>query len=465
MKLHEKLILIFILILAFIPRFTQLGYSHFYGDETKALYTQKGISAREYFMNQRKGPVQSLVSWAMEKVVGSYDEFYTRLPYALAGFLAVLGFFLVAKALTSTPSSLLATFLFSLSGFYIAYSRTVQYQSLLLMFGLFSVWFFYLYTEKKNNLLLLISAGLLALSVLSHYDGLFFVIPIAYFFLTHREISIKHAVAFFLVPSVFITGYFGTNTFAYLYQRALGFYLLPNSSFFTFRVYNPLYVSLIPAVFVFIPFVGKIKKQNIALFAWFIIPFVAFELLFSNPGTHIHNYMIPLYILSGLGIYRVFTLLKNKSLQTLYCVTIAIVFALIAVANYSIYIPKFNTGYPWVDSHVGPVSLARVERGKYQIFLYGFPYNRGWAQIREYIFTSVPDKPRNFSTNDNVTIAEFYMSPLLAYHARPQYYIEVFDNQLDKELKETIDDPLIYFMEKEFYVDGKLVAKLYRRLI
>lgn len=475
MKRKEIMLLLLVLFISAVPRFMQLGYSHFYGDETKALYTKKSSPPREYLMEQRKGPMQSLVSWTMEKLSGGYDETFTRLPFAVAGLLAVLGLYLFVRGIINIPTALVAALLFSLNGIYIAFSRTVQYQSLLLMFGFFSIWFFYLYAEKKKLLFLIISSVLYAFCILSHYDGIFFVIPMLYILMIHREIPIKHIIAGFILPFIllagsfyfpyFLGGFFRGKTFTYLYQRALGFYLLPNNSIFTFKTYNPFVVFFIPFLFSIVPFLRKFGKLEIYLLAWFLVPFLIFEFVFSNPGTHIHNYIIPLMVISAYGIYLVYTYLKNNILKTVFTIVISFVLLSMAVLNYFVFLPALNTGYPWKDSYIGPLKLAKVPKDKYQIFIYGFPYNRGWKQVREFLFTSVTEKPRNFSTNDNVTIAEFYLTPLLAFHARPQYYIEVFDNQLDKGLKETVDDPLIYFLEKEFYIEGKLVAKLYRRLI
>ena len=129
----HTLILVFILVLSFLIRFVGVGYSNFYGDETKVFYLDKTIPAFEFFMDQRKGPMQFFVVWLVEKFSGVPDELYTRLPFAFAGFLSVVVFYLLSKKLFNDKVALLSTILFSFSGFNIAFSRTVQYQSFLIL--------------------------------------------------------------------------------------------------------------------------------------------------------------------------------------------------------------------------------------------------------------------------------------------------------------------------------------------
>jgi hypothetical protein len=102
------------------------------------------------------------------------------------------------------------------------------------------------------------------------------------------------------------------------------------------------------------------------------------------------------------------------------------------------------------------------KKANVQLFLYGFPYNRAWDQVRDYLYAQ--EGVRNIYTNDNDTIAQYYLrkfdyTPPGANYF-PQYYIDVANNQ---EFRTT--DVLLlenYVVEKEFFVDRTRSLVLYR---
>src|SRR3972149_1166207 len=162
----EFISLILLLSVTVILRFPQLGYSHFYGDETKAIFYNKSISITDFLLDQRKGPIQFVVTWVSENIVGGFNEMYIRFPFALAGSFSVLVFYLLVKNLFGWREAVFASFLFTLSGFNIAFSRTAQYQSVLIMFCLIALFLCLLYSKNKNLLLLFFSSLFLALGIL-----------------------------------------------------------------------------------------------------------------------------------------------------------------------------------------------------------------------------------------------------------------------------------------------------------
>src|SRR5689334_61102 len=125
-KSKERFLILFLLIISAVPRFWGLGASHFYGDETKTLYLDKTIPAITYFLDQRKGPMQFFVTWVVEKLSGGFSELWMRLPFAIAGLLSVLVFYLLVKKLFDYKVAFVASLLYSFSGFSITFSRTVQ---------------------------------------------------------------------------------------------------------------------------------------------------------------------------------------------------------------------------------------------------------------------------------------------------------------------------------------------------
>ncbi len=475
------LILICILFLiSFIPRFVQLGYSEFYGDETKTFYLDKTIPAQQFFLDQRKGPMQFLVVWFTEKLIGGHDQFYTRLPFAIAGLLSVFGVYFFIKLASEyfnskspTLTAFMCALLFSINGFFIAFSRTIQYQSFLLLFGTTSLCFVVYFLKTNKLVWLSLSAVLLSLAFLTHYDAASFFIVAAYLLITHKSIVIKpvksltiYILIFLMCISIFYipyltSGYFTSNTSNYLLKRVSGDGYLPNSSLYTMWIYNPsvFWVPIVVSVLFILwqilkkPLFSAFSPLEKALCIWLAFSFVLYGFVFSNPGTHILMYVMPVLLLSGIAISHLHT--RTKFVSSYIC---SICVFLIFATNLVVYIPAFNTNYPWQDSIVS----KQVDKN-FNLFLYGFPYKRGWSDISAYFKST--QGVRGFYTNDNVTMAQYYLHgiPLTPPGSNflPQYYIDVFNNQ-----ETAVSDVQIlsqnYTNVKDIYVDTGLTAKIYK---
>jgi 4-amino-4-deoxy-L-arabinose transferase-like glycosyltransferase len=488
-----KYILFLVLILSFFLRFWGLGYSNFYGDETKTFYLDKTVSAHKFFLDQRKGPVQFGVVWGMEKVLGGYDQFYTRIPFALAGILSVLILFLIVQNITGNKAALIATTLFGLNGFYIAFSRTIQYQSFMILFGLLSIYFILLYQETKSNTrlhYLVLSGFFLALSYLSHYDAFFFDIAVLFVLIKVlvdnkgkllekvKEIVIYFLIPFLLLVGVFylpyvISGYYKTNTVEYVGRRLIGSNFDKNISWYTFWAYNPHSIWAFLSVFL-IPFLLKRNNwdRNLLLF-WFLSGFIVFEFIITNPGTHIHNYFIPLIIIISVGIADFMSELEKKISKQYFYAFLILIFGIIFIVDLYTYIPGINNGYPWNDSKRGNMVVSAINKD-FHLFLYGFPYNKNWDRIAEYIDSN--KKIKEIYTNDNDTIAKYYIKNVTYKYPGPnfipEYFLYVYGNQeftdIPRNLKLQLDNKNledVYSIEKEFYVDGELSSILYKRSV
>lgn len=449
-KKKELVILAIIVLLSAFIRFYQLGYSHFYGDEIKTLYLRKDVSAFNFLMNQRKGPGQFLVSWLAEKVSGGYTEVAVRFPYALVGVSLVLVFYLFVRQNFGITVAIFSTALFSLNGFYIAFSRTAQYQVLYLFCGFLCLVLAKIHTNKKNLLTLVASAICFSFALLSHYDSLFFLIPL---FLIVKKVDFIKITTFgllisalFYIPNIYL-GYFQSNTLGYLSRRLTGESYVRNNSPYTIEVYNPMYIYVALSLLFFGVAAFRVRhKLKTMLTAWILIPFTAFQFFLLNPGTHIHNYLLPVIIFSGLGINYFIESYKHFSKIIIFSITTTLF--IIYLVQLWVFIPAFNKGYPWV--------LHRPSNS-YHLFLYGFPYYRGWDKIGEY-FASLKGV-RNFYTNDNEAIAEYYIknAPYIApgIGFLPQYYIEIDSPQ---ELKTKIEIP--YDKYQRFELENITIYRL-----
>lgn len=443
-KFEFCFVVILIIFSAFL-RFSDLGYSHFYGDETKTLYLRKDISATDFLFNQRKGPVQFVATWSVEKLIGSYNEAPIRFPFALAGLISVVALYFIVRVMFNKPAAMFSSLLFSLNGFYIAFSRTAQYQSFLVLFGLLGLLFVVLSLQmpKYKKLFYVLSGIFYSLAVLSHYDALFFMIPGVYLLSYISKNAPKRSLLFFLVPffaivSLFyvpyvIYGYFANHTLSYIAGRIYHGEYKTNYTLYTYFVYNGVLFSILPFAFS-IPVLFKFnnatpfKNEYLqSILFWFLVPAVLFLVVFLNPGTHIHNFFLPLIVISGAGFAYIYSKINTVLLLTYS----TLIFTALVVTSTFFFVPSVNTGYPWKNSSLGPFRVAQIDNS-YHLFLYGFPYYRGWNEIRAYFEEN--GMPRSYYTNDNVTISQYYLQgvPVHVLHPEkmPEYFIYIKDNQM-----------------------------------
>ena len=162
-----------VVVVAALPRLVNLGYSQFQGDEgvimVRAAAALMG-DAEQLFLHQ-KGPLEVLVPMATWSLSGTIDEFQARLPFALAGVLGVVGVYLLGTHVLGRRAGLAGGLLLAVNGYFVAFGRIVQYQSLVLAttgLGLLALW---LWCEGRGNRWLLASGALLGCGLLAHYDA------------------------------------------------------------------------------------------------------------------------------------------------------------------------------------------------------------------------------------------------------------------------------------------------------
>src|SRR4030065_1607361 len=112
---------ILILLVVSIPlRFVNLGYSEFQDDEKKAtVRLLPNQSLGDFFLSQRKGPAQFLVTSATIFITGDkLNEFAVRFPFTLLNLASVIVFYLLIKKLiNNTFTALFSALLYSVNGF------------------------------------------------------------------------------------------------------------------------------------------------------------------------------------------------------------------------------------------------------------------------------------------------------------------------------------------------------------
>jgi len=429
----EILLLTILFVLTVFIRFDGLGYSTFVGDETKTIFLRKDQSIFDFLMDQRKGPVQFLIVWFMENITNSYDEFFLRLPFAILGVLVVFSFYYFLRYVLDLGflASYIGAVFLSLHGIYIAFSRTAQYQMAYVLFCiLFLIFTFYFikhYSSFRKSIFLgIISIFFLSLAFLSHYDTIFFLIPALYFFRSSWKkllpviFSATILSGSFYILNIYF-GYFEKNTIGYLEKRISGEGFENQNSFATIDLYNPLYIySILIIILAVIGLKFTHSELKRFLVIWFLFAFIFLQLIMRTPGTHIHNYFVPLFILSGIGAANL--IYKFKFVYFI----LTSLFIYIYLIQLFVFVPRFNNGYPYKESYFFDIKLNKINFS-YNLPQYGFVYDRSWREISDIM--KKEKRVPNFYTNDNKVVSEYYLHGYyfsdLAEEFRPAYYIEI----------------------------------------
>jgi 4-amino-4-deoxy-L-arabinose transferase-like glycosyltransferase len=483
---------IILVVIAAWLRLSNLGYSDYQGDEIKALFLPpQGQSALGFLMDQRKGPIQFLITAFLKIFDPDYsNQFLIRLPFALAGILAVYFFYKLIKLHFGNKVAFYSTFFVATNGFLIAFSRIVQYQSFVILFMILALYVFSLASVHKKWEIKGIYLGFLfwALSILSHYDGIFigpFVLYILYTWYTKSGISVKRRIrhfiggglvfvsslAVFYVPFILTIS---AATMDYWQGRLTGTGGKISSSQYLFRVYNPIYIIHIYAALGILGFVKAVippqlrtKLKEIALFAWFILAFFFMEILVSIPGTHIYTYLIPLTVFMGIGVTLVQDVVRKifPANLSLYLSTagIAAVFLFIFLQVNQIFVDNYRE-YPW-ENEKFLVWEFHKPSAVFHLSMFGFPYQRDWEGVNS-IVRSFDDGSEEifYSTNERSPISRYYVpfrksgdnAQFYVYVHRPQSYTDSINNERIRALVDREEPYKIYFDES-----GRVRTKLY----
>jgi 4-amino-4-deoxy-L-arabinose transferase-like glycosyltransferase len=448
--------LTFLIIIAAILRLFNLGYSDYQGDEIKALFLPgQGQSIWDFLLVQRKGPLQFVITWAVKLVNPSYDnQFLVRLPFALAGVISVYFFYKLVKEHFGNRISFYATLFFLTNGFLIAFSRIAQYQSLVIMFMLGALYFLTLASAKKEFETKGIILGFLfwALSLLSHYDGVFIAPFFAYLIYKwwissglKKRNKIRILGISGLLFSVILASFYlpfilslTDKTLDYWEGRLTGEVSGKiSSSMYLFSVYQPIYVvhfykilavlGVLLSVASFVTKKSRVKqflekmsimtisnrKALLALIAWIVPAVVFMEKIVYIPGTHIYVYLIPLFIFLAFGIYLVENLMKEivgKNIgRSVFIYGVIVLFTFIYAQSYAVFVDN-SVEYPWREEKFFLWTFPRPN-AIYHLSMFGFPYYRNWEGIRDYLKSSTLEPTiAAYSTNERKALARYYIN-------------------------------------------------------
>jgi hypothetical protein len=476
-------------------RLADLGYSDFQGDEISALCKfadfKTPLQFLAYLLNQRKGPVQYLVTCALSLFDPTFpSEWVVRLPFAIANLIALASFFLLVYRLFTLEIAMYSTFLLATNGIFIAFARIVQYQSFVLLgvlAGLLGLTLS-IQSEKWKVAGLYLGFLLAGIGLLAHFDAAFVLPPLGVLiFYWWKSSSTRPDVSRLRRHLLAAAVLFGVLVFSFYIEYALRL-----SSFQTeywgerlsgeatdiqrlFQFYNPgpaLWIYL-GAIVVGLTRIDKSISWQVVL-AWLLPPLIFMVLVFKDSRTHAYTYLLPLLIIAGIGIDTLVQRLQRFLPARWIQVPKAVVFVAFVVFSYFAYSIFINhePEYPWQ-----PKRLLGVEaEGGFLVGTFGFPYSREWREVAAW-FDRLPSQSLTVVTNEKLEIASFYLPAKVHYRygveefpgpvraADGLYFLiipgpqswthELWSWSLD-EWQENLD-PLHNFLNPE----GKIVAAVY----
>ena len=466
-------------------RFVHLGYSDYQGDEVKAmLRPDAGQSLSDFLFAQRKGPLQFLVTYLMSFLTPEfYKNFLLRLPFAIAGALAIFFFYKLVKLHFGKKIALYASLFLSINGILVAFSRIVQYQSFTILFFIMALYYFSLALYKDRWKFKGWYFGMFywAISALFHYDAVFtgfFVVYILVLWLKkYSDISVKKKllhlflsislcgilVGLFYVPYGLSIGESQTNYWQGRISDDPGG-KVSNSSYL-FEVYNPIFILEVWLVLIAASFF-KIKK-NWPVLVWISFPLLFMQGLIDVPGTHIYTYLIPAAILMGFGVIVIKNFMKaligKKWAKKLNKIGLTTYFVIAFMLIHTIMVDH-KVEYPWYQKDFLFFTIPKPIH-RYHLSIFGFPYNRKWEEIKNYIRDN--NESIYYGTNEKDSITRFYLHGYKKEGELAEHFIYVYGPQSHNE--RILQDKPYYWVRilkkdpvKIFKLNGKQVAKIYK---
>ena len=503
LKFKSDYLIILILVLASVLRLVNLGYSDYIGDEQKAmLIPGKDQSVWSFLIEQRKGPMQFLISYIPRLFVGDFrNEFAERLPFALISIASVFVFYILVKKLTKNITvSVSSTFLFMVSGFIVGFGRIAQYQNLNIIFSLLALYFYSDLKYERKHLIRRTLAGTLfwCLSIMSHWDGVFILPVVVWFFIGFfRDTSftskykIRIVVYNFILGCVFllpfmipyVTFHLNNGSSSGYFQRRIGLGYSNNKIYKMFiDLYNPFLTFWLLVV---LSLLSLLKfKKSIMYLVWFLTSYVLFEVFVRKPGTHIYNFLIPVFILSGFGFYNFLELFKVKKIKILL-ISLSVVMAIFLYYQSYIIFVDHRREYPWESDEyfvfdkgceVFPKVCKKYDISKMvlktkeyhydyegqKLPLFGFPHSRNWSEINDFINQQNlgHEKCLGYATNEDQSLCAWYMDT--PYKSSGEFYFvgitRPTDFVFDPSPPHGSEKDLIKTFESE---DGSVYARIW----
>jgi 4-amino-4-deoxy-L-arabinose transferase-like glycosyltransferase len=437
-------------------RLPGLGYSEFQGDETEVILRATGVvqDLPDALFYHGKGPGEIVTVALNYGLLGNLSEGAARLPFALAGVGGVLAFYLVARRLVGVPGALAAGLLMAVNGYFLAFSRITQYQSLVLLLGMLALWCALRWSQGGAGHWPVLAGALVAAAALAHYDALFFLPPIAIVavwrfgwrgLLTYDELApwLRGAAAGAIVLALFFVPYLDSPLFALATGRiedrvGAGF---PRNNVLSIVASATLYLgTAFPAIVGLLIVCGVVGGMvGLALvpdrrgwllgLIWAGVPLLFYAFVARKPGTHVHVATSGLLLLAGYGAASVwagisrFVAARHAALIAARVASAALLAGGVAlVGAYLVPIYLQTTAEIVRENKVASLPLAwKPPGGLPTKERFGFPYEAGWkaagALFADGTLTG------SYDSNEQPQVTYWYTRGAWRCSATPRYYL------------------------------------------
>ena len=184
-------------------------------------------------------------------------------------------------------------------------------------------------------------------------------------------------------------------------------------SVFSFFPIKPRMSSLIVigsalAICAFLTFAKKLDWKKAALATWFLGAYSFYFFIMKDPRTHVYVSIIPLFILAGYGIMKVYYILPSKIIKYLYLALLSVTFVVVCVFNWVVFVDR-SPEYPWWDKDYLGMPVYRIERVRHKKIegVFGFNNYRAWDQVADLYKRGC--LKGDFNSNEKDAITYFYI--------------------------------------------------------
>ncbi len=403
-----------VVLAALALRLPGLGYSEFHGDEARGVLRAAAVlqGYEETLFLHRKGPAEILLPAAHFALGGTISEDAARLPFAVANIAALLTALLIGWRAWGLAAGLAAALLLTIDGYFVAFARFVQYQSIVLLVAALAVLLLVrLYqTGSGARPRLALAALLLATGLLAHWDALAVWVPVGFLWLALgvRRMGwralLRESLPALLLGGALLALYFAPlaahpawqGTVSYLRSERIGGGA-PYNNLPDFLARDAFYSSIWLVALMGLLLLGaalrvivrrRVDAVEAALWFWLLLPLAGMLFFVATPRTHVHVFSTPWALLAGGAAGAAWAWLQRAVQPTQWPTARALTsLATAALFLFLALHPLFTFAYnrqefvrasapQWLRTlYPQPGSSAAVD-GRF-----GFPFANGWKAV------------------------------------------------------------------------------------
>jgi hypothetical protein len=189
--------------------------------------------------------------------------------------------------------------------------------------------------------------------------------------------------------------------------------------YFRTELYNPFVFMLF--IFTSVFFASFSIRKYWLYFVWFFFTLGVFLLFVIVPGTHVYNMYIPLFLLAGIGIWKVIRLFPSY-FKVIPIAFVTLILGFLYYQSYLLFV-DVSSEYPFEREVIYKYITRTYSHKNLTNNVIGFPMRRNWKEVASFIDShkKTSDEVVKFVTNENKTIASFYVDALYGM-SRNGYY-------------------------------------------